>query len=210
MRTLYFFLSSAFAALTLGGCGGVDVLCDPGPCGTGGSSSSSASATGASATSSTGASGGAMCGGLGNIQCCPTEFCDFPDDTCGAADGGGTCKPRTTTCPEIFSPTCACDGKVYGNPCEANAAGADVNDNGNCPAPMGKFGCGSSFCDTGISYCRRLTSDVGGEPSSFECKTLPPSCGLPASCGCLSGETCGQQCSPTSDGKGLIVTCLGG
>lgn len=213
MRTLVIFLglSTALAASILGGCGSVDVICDPGPCGTGGGSASSTGAgpTTVSATSSTGVSGGAMCGGFGNLSCGPTEYCDFPDNICGAADGSGICKPRPMGCPDIYLPTCACDGKVHSNPCDANGAGFDVNDNGGCEAPMGKFSCGSTFCEIGVTYCRHSISDVGGEPSSHECISLPPLCGNPASCACLANEPCGSSCSGSNDG-GFAVTCPGG
>lgn len=151
-----------------------------------------------------------MCGGFGNIPCAATEFCDFPDDTCGAADGSGICKPRATTCPEIYSPTCGCDGKIYGNPCEVNGAGFDINDNGGCQPPAGMFSCGSSFCDAKTSYCQRDTSDVGGEPSSYQCKDLPAACGGKASCACLGAVVCGSMCAVTNDGQGFVVTCPGG
>jgi hypothetical protein len=84
-----------------------------------------------------------------------------------------------------------------------------VNDNGGCKAPMGKFSCGSFFCEVGVSYCRRNLSDIGGEPSSYECASLPPACGNPASCACLAKVLCGSSCADSGDG-GFVVTCGGG
>ena len=75
---------------------------------------------------------GGTCGGLAGIQCAADEYCDFPNNECGVADGTGTCKPRPEACPDIFSPTCACDGKVYSSACDAAVHGIDVSANGGC------------------------------------------------------------------------------
>jgi hypothetical protein len=181
----------------------------------GGSTSSTSTSTGsvgtggASSTSSTSVGGGAACGGFTGTVCAASEYCDYPRNTCGAGDEQGQCKPIPQACDKIYSPACACDGKVYGNSCEASAAGFDVNDNGGCVPPMGRFACGSSFCEIGVSYCRRTTSDVGDEPNAYLCASLPPVCGNPASCACLAKEICGSMCEASSDG-GLVVTCPGG
>lgn len=150
-----------------------------------------------------------MCGGFTGAQCAPDEYCDYATDSCGVADEIGTCRLLPGPCPDLYSPTCACDGMVYGNPCSAAGAGFDVNSNGGCKAPMGQFSCGSSFCEVGGSYCRRNISDIGGEPSSYECVAVPPACGNKASCACLANVACGSSCSDSGDG-GFVVTCSGG
>jgi hypothetical protein len=149
-----------------------------------------------------------VCGGKIGKLCLDTEYCDYTTNNCGVFDDSGLCKPRPDACPDIYSPTCACDGKVHGNPCDAAGAGFDVNDNGGCPAPPGKFSCGSTFCEVGTSYCRRTISDIGGEPSSYECAQLPPACGNPASCACLANVLCGSMCEASNGG--FVVTCAGG
>ncbi len=213
MRNTSLLLGVTFALFTLAGCGAASETTGSG--GSGGSATSTSSvgtstgSIGTGGSSSTGVGGGSVCGGFAGTACAATEFCDYPASTCGAADEQGTCKPRPQACDKNLAPACACDGTIYGNSCEAEAAGVDVNDNGTCKAPMGKFACGSSFCEVGVTYCRRTTSDVGGEPSSFQCVSLPPLCGNPASCACLAKEVCGSMCEATSAG-GFIVTCPGG
>lgn len=85
---------------------------------------------------------GAVCGGFAGSQCPDDEFCDFATDSCGAADETGTCRARPTSCAEPPQPTCACDGKVYASPCEANRAGTDANAHGTCPGALTLTGLG--------------------------------------------------------------------
>jgi hypothetical protein len=66
-------------------------------------------------------------------QCGPGQFCKFALG-CGE-DGPGTCADRPKLCPEYYSPVCGCDGKTYGNPCEAESVGVSVDHSGECNAP---------------------------------------------------------------------------
>jgi hypothetical protein len=67
------------------------------------------------------------CGGFAGDTCDPaTEFCDFPDDQCGAADRPGVCVPRPELCNPMLEEVCGCDGRQHQNACEANKAGTDV------------------------------------------------------------------------------------
>lgn len=65
-------------------------------------------------------------------DCASGLFCETAAGDCG---GEGACQERPGVCPEYFSATCGCDGKTYGNPCEAAAAGASVNHPGACESP---------------------------------------------------------------------------
>lgn len=151
---------------------------------------------------------GAACGGLGGVVCGPTEYCDYGEDDCGADDGQGTCQPRPFGCPDLYFPTCACDGMVYGNSCDAAAAGYDIN-NWGCTAPPGQFACGAHFCNHGLDYCQRQVSDVAGYPDEYQCIALPAACGATATCPCLAAEPCGTNCTTGAPGD-LTLTCPGG
>jgi hypothetical protein len=143
-------------------------------------------------------------------MCGAGEYCDYGRDTCGIADEQGTCKPRPMACDDVLIPTCACDGKVYGNPCEANAQGSDSSNAGGCAPPdAGSFACGPTFCAKNQQYCQMTGSDIGGEPDSYMCVNYPAACMVPATCACLANEPCGSMCDDLPDGQ-LKVTCLGG
>ncbi len=152
---------------------------------------------------------GAECGGIGGLMCGADEFCDYPNDECGALDGTGVCVKRPQACPELYAPTCACDGKVYGNGCDAQAAGQDVSVLGGCPAEQGMFGCGSGFCAKGQQYCQKTLSDVQGIPDTFMCLPYPAACMGNADCACFANEACGNACSGNAM-DGITLTCPGG
>jgi hypothetical protein len=189
---------------------GSDLGCCPGGvsgdccvmCGTGTGGFGGAGGTG-------GGGGSAFCGGIAGILCAADQFCDFPDDQCGGNDNTGVCVQRPIGCPDIYQPTCGCDNKVYGNACDANSQGVDVNVGEGCAPPGGMFPCGAGFCALGMQYCERDTSDVGNQPSSFSCHPLPATCGSTPSCACLSGVPCGGICMGSQNGA-FEVTCPGG
>ncbi len=155
-----------------------------------------------------GGGSGLSCGGFGGELCPANEFCDFGTNSCGASDETGTCRARPVSCPDFFDPVCGCDGQIHGNECDANAVGVDLNASGGCPLDATQFACGPRACQRGAEFCQRAGSDIGGEPDSFACLTLPQTCSSPT-CSCLAGESCGTNCVDEGNGA-LTVTCFGG
>lgn len=204
------------ASLLLGGCSG---SVDGGGSGGTGGNGAGGNGAGGMGTGGTGGNGsggsgsGSVCGGFSGMLCGATEYCDYPNDMCGATDGQGVCRLRPEGCDLNYAPVCACDGMVYSNDCAAATAGVDISTISSCPPPMvTQFQCGHIFCDTMTQYCHKTTADVFNTPDSYSCVALPNSCtGLAPSCDCI-GDVCGAPipgaCEPS--GGGFKVTCPGG
>lgn len=163
---------------------------------------------GGDAGGATGGGGGIarLCGGFAGLTCDSQDTCDYPDNLCGAADGQGTCVPRPGACPAFYDPTCACDGNVYGNTCEALAAGTDANVNGGCTPPPNNFSCGWRFCGKGTQYCESTVGGVQGSPGQHVCRQIPTACGNTPACSCLAvSGAC--QCTQSASGD-ITVRCF--
>jgi hypothetical protein len=74
-----------------------------------------------------------MCGGIAGFMCPEGQQCDVTiANACGGADLSGTCIRKPELCMEIYQPVCGCDGQTYGNDCERQVAGVQLDHTGTC------------------------------------------------------------------------------
>ena len=159
------------------------------------------------------------CGGRTGATCAAGQFCDFPEDAaCGASDRPGTCRPMPTICPRYALATCGCDGRDYGNPCDANRAGTDVAYLGTC-APSGACtseecgpapGAPSYLCEDGVTVagpgeCVRDEAGACGW-EIIECPA-PQACGSRGLAPCPDGQFCNFELSAACGAADHPGTC---
>jgi len=64
-----------------------------------------------------------------NAECPQAAYCA---KVLGECNGTGVCLPRPDACITLYDPVCGCDGKTYGNGCEASLNGVSVAYPGAC------------------------------------------------------------------------------
>ncbi len=74
----------------------------------------------------------AQCGGSDHAPCPAGTFCKLVAGVCSPTETVGVCIAVPQVCTEIFSPVCGCDGATYSNACVADAAGVNVDHEGEC------------------------------------------------------------------------------
>jgi hypothetical protein len=150
------------------------------------------------------------CGGLAGLGCGEDEYCHYDEDeTCGAADQGGTCLLVPEACTFELLEVCGCDGNTYSNSCFAAMAGVSVLHQTACEEPNGGadqcggfagLSCGEDeFCDYDLDEMCGAADHLG------TCRPVPEVCtaDFDPVCGC-DNHTYSNACQANAAGQSVF------
>ncbi|MBM4343460.1 MAG: hypothetical protein FJ100_08795 [Deltaproteobacteria bacterium] len=114
----------------------------------------------------------------GAAGACPAgQFCQSPQSQCGAP---GACVAVPFACLAVYKPVCGCNGKTYGNSCEAAGGQASVQADGACPQGGGCVQ--DSDCAWGEACTNGMCASCAKPCPKILC--LPPTKMNPCTCKC--------------------------